>query len=179
MTGRTSEAGFTLIELMISLALFALVAVAGLALVESTLGIEARTGGRLERLGDMQRAMFVIGADLQQLAPGDLIGDAQALGFTRRSDASPFGRVSLRYAVEDGALMRTPEGQRAQRLLTGVTAGRWRFHAAGTGWTDHWPPAPEATSDWPDAVAIELTVAPDGPGLSGTLRRVVVLPDVP
>ncbi len=45
------EEGFTLIELMISLALFGLLAMAGFALVDGVLGIQARTAGRLDRAG--------------------------------------------------------------------------------------------------------------------------------
>jgi general secretion pathway protein J len=38
------EAGFTLIELMISLGLFALIAVAGLALVEGIINVQVPSG---------------------------------------------------------------------------------------------------------------------------------------
>ncbi|WP_226948552.1 PulJ/GspJ family protein, partial [Rhizorhabdus wittichii] len=70
------EAGFTLIELMISLALFGLIALAGLALVDSLMGIRDRTEGRLDRLAEVQRAMYVIDNDLTQISPGPLQGDA-------------------------------------------------------------------------------------------------------
>ncbi len=64
------QGGFTLLELMISLGLFALIAVAGLALVDSVIGVDGRTEARLDRVADLQRAMVVVSSDLDQIAPG-------------------------------------------------------------------------------------------------------------
>lgn len=182
MTPRDDEAGFTLLELMISLALFGLIAVAGLALVDGVLGIEARTGGRLDRLAELERALYVMTLDLEQVAEGRVEGTGDALSFNRRAPALGGIAVPVRYALEGGVLDRIlggPAGGGTQRLLTGVSEIHWRFYEPGRGWLDRWPPVPQQADAWPAAVAAEITLASNTPGPSGFVRRVVALPARP
>ena len=166
MTDRRDDDGFTLIELMISLALFALIAVAGLALVNSVLGVEGRTSERLDRLSDVQRAMLVVQGDLEQVAGGDLRGGGAALSFSRAAPGLGGVPVAVTYRLDGGILTRSA-GAGTQALIGGVTAMRWRFFDGA--WVATWP---VATADaWPRAVEMEVTLADRGP-----LRRVVVLP---
>lgn len=167
------EAGFTLIELMISLALFALIAVAGLALVDSVLGVRGRTEVRMDRLADMQRMMFVLASDVEQVADGDIVGDRAGVSFRR--SAAGFGGppVEVRYAVVAGTLVRTA-GRSPQTLLDGVTGARWRF--LDLRWEASWPPNAESRERWPRAIELELRTS-GAPG--GVLRRVVALPARP
>lgn len=167
---RVGEAGFTLLELMISLGLFALIAVAGLALVDSVIGVDGRTEARLDRVADLQRAMVVIASDLDQIAPGPMGGDAAGVRFRRSAPGLGGVPIGVGYRVTDGQLLRVVDG-RAQRVLDQVTAARWRYFDGG--WLDSWPPAPDRSLDWPRAVVVELQVG--GPG-GGNLRRVVTLP---
>ena len=180
---RRREGGFTLIEMIIALALFGLIAVAGLGLVESVLGISARTDGRMDRLAEIQRAMFVIDADLGQLSAGPLAEDRGVLSF-RRHAASLDGRgETVAYALAGGTLRRTLGGTaqpvRVQHLLTGVSGIHWGYYVAGEGWRDGWPPDPAKPDVWPAAVAADITLADDAGPLHGTLRRVVELPARP
>jgi general secretion pathway protein J len=174
-----SEAGFTLIELMISLALFGLIALAGLALVDSLMGIRDRTEGRLDRLAEVQRAMYVIDNDLSQLSPGPLQGDGAGVSFSRPLAAAGGLPVRIDYQLGAGTLLRgvrargLPQG--AQRLLQGVGSVRWSYYQPGAGWVDRWPPSPELSQKWPAAVAADIVLMPGGT-VNGTLRRVVPLP---
>ncbi len=176
------EAGFTLIELIISLALFALIAMAGLALVESLLGVQGGTEGRLDRLAEIQRAMFVIDNDLAQIATGPVAGQADQLSFSRPITAVGGLPVRMRYAVVGGTLGRSLDGRGlpgiSQQMLAGIASLRWTFYTPATGWIDRWPPSPEQASEWPSAVAADIMLAP-GRGASGSLRRVVALPAKP
>lgn len=178
--GPDGEAGFTLIEVMIALALFGLIALAGLALVDSVLGIEQRTGRRLDRLADLQRAMFVMTSDLEQIAAGRLTGGGDALAFSRPVAAAGGVPVTVRYALAGGTIGRAvavpggPSG--TQMLLPGVAALRFRFWTAATGWAGRWPPDPTLADTWPAAVAADITLAPGTPGPGGTLTRIVPLP---
>ncbi|ABQ68938.1 prepilin-type cleavage/methylation domain-containing protein [Rhizorhabdus wittichii DC-6] len=173
------EAGFTLIELMISLALFGLIALAGLALVDSLMGIRDRTEGRLDRLAEVQRAMYVIDNDLTQISPGPLQGDAATVRFSRPLAAAGGLPVRIDYQLGAGTLLRGVRGrglpQGAQRMLQGVAAVRWSYYRPGEGWVDRWPPAPELANQWPAAVAADIALAPGGT-VGGSLRRVVPLP---
>lgn len=166
------EAGFTLIELMISLGLFALIAVAGLALVDGIIKVQGRTETRLDRLADLQRALFVVTSDLDQLAGGDISGAGTSLSFTRAAPGMGGAAVSLRYGVTGGMLVRGL-GPMPQRVLGGVSAARWRFWDGA--WFERWPLNAEGKARWPRAIALEMQVA--GPGGTATqVRRVVALP---
>jgi general secretion pathway protein J len=177
------EQGFTLIELIVSLALFGLIAVAGLALVENVLGVQAQTDGRLERLGDLQRAIYVLTNDLEQVSEGAITGGPTQIAFRRHARASGGYGAPVAYALEGGVLVRTllpvvPGGAaRAQRLLDGVSSVRWRYRDGTRGWRESWPPAEvERKDDWPDAVEMLMVLTPGRGRPAGTLRRIVALP---
>lgn len=165
--------GFTLIELMISLGLFALIAVAGLALVDGIINVNSRTEGRLDRLATLQRTMFVIASDLDQVAAGPMEGKGNQIRFSRAVPGTGGRAIPVEYRVAAGTLIRIAPAP--QLLLPGVGRVRWRFWDGG--WIDHWP---VDTSDanknrWPRAVEIEM--AAQGPGGAPvSLRRVVTLP---
>lgn len=173
-TDGVGEAGFTLVELIVSLAIFALLAVAGLALVDGILGIQRRTAGRIERLGDVQRALSVMSADLGQAADGPVAGGGDALLFSRPTVGGLPGEV--RYGLADGGWTRTAGGTR-QMMLPEVAALRFRFWTRGDGWLDRWPPGAQRRDEWPAAVEMRATLGAGQPG--GTVRRLVLLPARP
>jgi general secretion pathway protein J len=167
------ESGFTLIELMISLGLFALIAVAGLALVDGILRVNGRTEARLDRLAALQRTMFVLTSDLDQVASGPIEGRGDRLSFTRSAPGTGGLATPVRYAVAGGVLVRAAPAP--QLLLPGVIAARWRFWDGG--WNDRWPlgDSDEAKARWPRAIALDVQTAGPG-GTAVTLRRIVALP---
>lgn len=167
-----AQAGFTLIELMISLGLFALIAVAGLALVDGIISVQGRTEKRLDRLADLQRAMFVVTSDLDQIAPGPISGGRAGISFTRSAPGIGGAAVKLDYAAAGGALVRRV-GPLPQVVLAGVGQAQWRFWD-GT-WVDRWPVREEDEKRWPRAVELRMQAAGPG-GTPATLRRVIVLP---
>ncbi|WP_326525702.1 type II secretion system protein GspJ [Sphingomonas sp.] len=166
--GPKRDAGFTLIELMISLLLFALIAVAGVALVDSVLGVQGRTEARLDRLTQLQRAMLVVSGDLEQVAGGDISGGGGAIAFSRTAPGVGGVPVTVRYALARGVLVRDAGGG-PQAVLRGVEGVRWRFWQGG--WAERWPAGDPA--DWPQAVELEVTLAGQP---AGSIRRVVTLP---
>ncbi|WP_109806437.1 type II secretion system protein GspJ [Sphingosinithalassobacter portus] len=170
--GAGRESGFTLIEVMISLGLFALIAVAGLAMVDGILGVQRRTEVRLDRLTQLQRTTYVVTDDLDQIARGPIAGDATGIRFTRAAPGMGGAPVTLGYSLSGDTLVRTIGGM-PQLLLPGVTAVRWRYWDGE--WHDSWPLDADHAQDWPRAVSVDLQLAGQGPG-SGTLRRIVTLP---
>ncbi|URW74577.1 prepilin-type N-terminal cleavage/methylation domain-containing protein [Sphingomonas donggukensis] len=162
------DAGFTLIELLISLLLFALIAVAGIALVDSVLGVEGRTGARLDRLTDLQRAMLVVSGDVEQVSAGDITGGGASLTFRRSAPGVGGPPVTVRYGLDRGVLVRDA-GSGTQAVLRDVAGVRWRFYEGG--WSDRWPLG-EAKA-WPRAVEVEVTLTGTP---SGAVRRVMLLP---
>lgn len=166
--------GFTLIELMISLGLFALIAVAGLALVQGIINVQGRTEIRLDRLAEVQRTMFVVSSDVDQIASGRISGNAKdGLKFVRAAPGTGGARIPVEYLVQGGMLIRKG-GPGIQPLLPGVTAARWRFWNGA--WRDSWPMSEETADQWPLAIEMELQIVSPNGGPAGTLRRVVVLP---
>jgi len=164
------QGGFTLLELMISLGLFALIAVAGMALVDGVIGVDGRTEARLDRVADLQRAMVVIASDFDQIAPGPMAGDAAGVRFVRAAPGFGGIGIAVAYRVEGGRLLRMVDG-RAQLVLADVAGARWRYFDGG--WTARWPVTLDRSAEWPRAVAVDVQVA--GPG-GGMLRRIVTLP---
>ena len=167
-----AQAGFTLIEMIVALALFALISLAGVELVETMSGIEWRTDGRMDKLASLQRALYVIDADFDQLADGpERNGDTVSL---LRNSADGRRRVAYR-AAPDG-LHRSVDG--ADRLLVpGLVQVAWRFYKPPYGWVF----APTTVDDAHRPRGVEFTAilppAPNAP--AGPLRRVVALPAEP
>lgn len=167
--------------------LFALIALAGFSLLQTVLDTQQRTEDRLRRLSDIQRALFVVASDLDQVS-GRIEGGADAIVF-QKTDAvgRPF---VVRYGRSGDTLTRTvsgPMGERAQPLLRGVTDARWSYRLAGLGWSGVTALALPAVVATPDlmlppppavrAVALDLTVAgPDG--RAATVRRVIATPEI-
>ena len=69
---RAGDAGLSLIEVLVSLAIFAVIGVAGLTVLDTVARTGENTEGRLERLADIDRAFLVIRRDLAQIAPIDV-----------------------------------------------------------------------------------------------------------
>lgn len=183
--------GFTLIEVIIALALFALIGVAGFSMLSGVLQTQERTDGRLQRLSDIQRAVFVISADLDQVS-GRIDGDGSTLTF-QKTDLSGRPVVVVRYALRDAQLFRTvsgPLGERDQAILNGVRSLGWTYRRRGLGWSPSPPPPPAPVDPLAppgfvpppppppvQAVAMDLRLL-GVDGREATLRRVIRTPEL-
>ena len=183
--------GFTLIEVIIALALFALIGVAGFSMLSGVLQTQERTDGRLQRLSDIQRAVFVISADLDQIS-GRIDGDGSTLTF-QKTDLSGRPVVVVRYALRDAQLFRTvsgPLGERDQAILNGVRSLGWTYRRRGLGWSPSPPPPPAPVDPLAppgfvpppppppvQAVAMDLRLL-GVDGREATLRRVIRTPEL-
>ncbi|PZU10242.1 prepilin-type N-terminal cleavage/methylation domain-containing protein [Sphingomonas sp.] len=169
--GGDPDAGFTLVEMIVALALFALISLAAFALVESVLSVQRRTDRRLDRIAELDRALYLMGADFGALSDGPfLMGEAVGM---RRNAAG--GQVLVGYALLGDTLMRS-RGLDPRPLISGVEAAAWRFHRAD-GWRD--VPTRPREAGRPDAVELTLRLAPRDGAPGGTLRRVILLPAMP
>ena len=181
-----SQAGFTLIEVLISLAVFSVMALAGIAMIESILRVEERTKGRLDRIGAMQRAMYLLTKDIEQAETGSFAETESGVGFLRRAPSlfepsRPFG-----YVLKDGALQRVftdRSGRRKEeRLLDGVSGLETNFYYRGTGWSPTLFVKPETAAPaigvaeevpQPIAVALRMTIAGENGNRASQLERMV------
>jgi type II secretion system protein J len=175
------QAGFTLVEVMIALLIFSMLAVAGVAILSFSVRAGAATGARLDDTAALNRTLSVLSADLAQAVDRPardesgatrpaFIGEAGAAalpmlqlvrgGWSNLDAAARPGLQKVAYQVERGALERTAYPQldgaaplAPAVLMTGVRDVRLRYRIAGA-WSDRW----DGTAGAPLPQAMELTV---------------------
>ena len=177
-----AERGFTLIEMMIALLIFALLAAGGVSLLSFGVRAQAVAGKKLDDVAALSRLDGILVADLAQAVPrqtrdegGSLRpafegGNGQTLlrlvrGGWDNVDGAPRANVQkVAYVLsEEGAIQRIayPMLDGAAPLppatmLTNVAAVSLRYRLAGA-WADNWRGRPEAPL--PDAVEMTITRA--------------------
>ncbi|MDD3326389.1 MAG: type II secretion system minor pseudopilin GspJ [Zoogloea sp.] len=188
----TRQRGLTLIELMVALAIFAVLGVLSYRALAEVSTSRTRLEDGFERWRSIGRAMQRIDADLLQLvapaASASTTANVQAspallltraasggaeLQLLRLDDARGVRRVG--YRLVDGRLDWLRWSGRdalgdpiVEPLLGNVRNVRWRFLTGGNR-VDAWPPG-ERRHTLPDAVILELEL-PD----HGTLTRFIAL----
>ncbi|MFK0094394.1 type II secretion system minor pseudopilin GspJ [Pseudomonas sp. NPDC090592] len=156
----STQRGFTLLELLLAVAIFALLAAGTSQLLAAFTRADAARQAHADELRALGRAMSVIQRDaLQGYWPaGGKHGEGLGIALTpyrvswllgAERDRQPLPRSNLRvveYWLEDGVLWRQrrtlEHGQvRPQRLLDGIVALHWRMYGAESGWVSSWPAA--------------------------------------
>ncbi|RDH44871.1 type II secretion system minor pseudopilin GspJ [Zooshikella ganghwensis] len=162
---KTQSGGFTLLELMIAIAIFSIVSMAAYSLFHTTARTQAVTEKSLKRLNEVQRAFLIMEKDFSQLAPrpikselGEVLPAFVAnqggylVEFTRQGWRNPalakrseFQRVA--YTLEDDKLIRrfwlvldrAPNPPyKEQVILTGVNSISFRFLNQEHNWVEDW-----------------------------------------
>jgi general secretion pathway protein J len=176
--------GFTLVELLVALAIFGLIAAAGVSLLSISVQSQARVTQRLDSDGDTGRILSMLGQDFAQAAPRawrDALGssrsalelgrDGALITYIRSGGESGSSRIMLR--LEGKVLVRQSispvDGDskpRRMTLATGVDAVQIRVRQRGQ-WTSNWRPiSPDRLPD-----AVELVVAQE----SGPVRMLFLV----
>lgn len=179
--------GFTLVEMLVALAVFALLAAGGVTVMAWASASQGVTQARMARVGELQRARAMLQADLSQAAPRRTrnaagIGAVQAFtgsaepgagvlfALTRRGWENPQGapRASLQYVeyrLRDGRLERSArpmlDGARLdppQAVIEGVREARVMYRFQGE-WMDGWPGGMDRVPE-----ALRLTLELEGLG---------------
>jgi general secretion pathway protein J len=190
--------GFTLLEVLIAMAIFAVVGVMAYGGLQAVLGQQAIARESAARFREVQFAVQQISRDLYQLQPrpvreelGDgirsaLLADARnrfPVEFTRGGWSNPLGQPRatvqrVAYALDDDRLMRLhwfapdrtlSEEPVEREILGGVREFRLRFFTAGA-WSDDWPRA--LSGDDPALLPVAIEVILDLEDW-GEIRRII------
>lgn len=194
--------GFTLLELLIAVAILSLIAVGAYTLLSDTVRVRERGQVHQQQLRDLQKAMMILQRDLQQATPRairDEYGDVQpalylpqqnVLEFSRRGWRNPLQQtrselVRLRYRAEGGELLRerwevldrarVTQPQKIV-LLDNISDFSVQVVAEGS-LSDSWPRLSQAgedrkTTDMPQAVEVAFRHP-----TFGLIRRIILLPN--
>jgi general secretion pathway protein J len=204
LTAPRHAAGFTLMELLVAMAIFAVVGALALSGYTQLQKQSEYAEQRLDRTREVQRAVQILCQDLEQVEPRAIrepigetklpalyagVGVEYLLQLTRAGWSNTAGlprptlqRVGYRMDGQElwrdhwPVLDRTPSVEPTrEKLLTGVKSVTFRFMDAGRNWLDHWPEAQTA-----DQTTIRLRPAAVEITIDledwGTIRRVVEVP---
>jgi general secretion pathway protein J len=195
--GRSPAAGFTLLELVVAMALFAVLSVMTYSSLRAMLDSRHQVEEETARLAAVQITMTRLARDLGQATDREIRDEfgnrqpalishpfrAEGLEFTRGGWRNPTGkkRSSLQrvaYRLDNGELLRSswPTLDRdvaakpfSQPLIDKVSRFQVRFLDGTGNWHDEWP-LPAATDPLPLAVEVWLELED-----WGRLRRLVPL----
>lgn len=193
------HSGFTLLELLIAVAVFAVLGAMAYGGLNAVLNTQAQTELAAERLEALQLTMRYLERDLEQILPRPIrnaFGDTESalyldgqpvLALTQAGMRNPSGlsRSSLlrvSWGLEDDAVVRTVwphldgsqvEQTRKTRLLEEVDDLNIRVMDDKKTWVEQWPPLSVTPEKTPKALAVEvtLTAAP-----WGEITRIFALP---
>lgn len=196
MRGRSSEAGFTLVELMVSLLIFGMISAAGVALLTFSVRAQDLADQRLDKLAGLRRFSAILTSDLAQAAPRIARDQAGAprfalVGGSGQAEAVPLSLVRRGWENLDGSPRPSLQkvdyrlsGNRLERvgyrfvdgapamdpvpLVEGVGALRLRYRDVKGQWRERWDP--EQPTEMPTAV--EMTIDIEG---SGTVRQLFLV----
>ena len=172
------QRGFTLLELMVAIAIFVIFSAMAYGGLMTVLNARADIEDSLEDTRQLQMALFRLEQDIEQIRarpirddfgdprPAVLLDELQRLEFTRGGRRNPMKlQISqlerVAYGLEDEALVRYAWAtlDRVQDttitktiLLDDVIDLNWRFLGAGSDWEDQWP-IPDPTTGAPALTA--------------------------
>lgn len=175
MLASTSHRGLTLLEVLVAMAVFTVVATIGYGGLQQTIAAKRQLTDNSDQFAELQRSMLRLERDLTSLMPRparDHLGDSQPAFYSRgtgnairvqfthggRQNSAELPQSNLQrvsyYWTEDGIIRQywqrldTIAGTqpREQPLFSGVSALSWSFLDRHNQWHDQWPPLNQTTN---------------------------------
>lgn len=191
--------GFTLLELLIALFIFTIIAIVVTHTLHNTLDIQEHTEKRAQNFADLQHSLLIISNDMSQIINRSainfqdkeetpVVGTPTEVTFTHAGHDNPDGNLlqstlqRVRYRVDKHNLLRetwnvldqTPKSKPFKRiLLTNVEAIHFDFLNAKKLFNEHWP-EPNSSQQSPLPRAIRLTLTLKG---YGKLEQTYLIPE--
>lgn len=194
------QSGFTLIEVLVAMAIFAVLSALAYMTIGQTLSNSEMLTERMDRLQSVQRTMSLLSTELLQAAPRSIRGD---LGDTQPALISDFGaefalqlthngwpnsagvprstQQRTAYRIEDDELVRyhwnvldrtANNIAVATVLLDNIESLTFRFLQQNGEWTEQWPPTSGQPSSDTNLLPRAVTIVLVLPD-EGELTRVV------
>ena len=198
--------GFTLLELLIAISIFALLGLGTYRMLDSVLRADAATRGQEQRLRELVRGLAAFERDIlqaQRRPIRDPFGDARAalvgesseqdsIEVTRGGWRNPLGsarsslqRVRWQLSGEQWqrrywtVLDQAQDSQpQVQQALDGVLSVQLRYLDKDFNWVDSWPPSEGETAQRLENLPLGVELVLEHRQF-GELRRVLRLPDGP
>lgn len=187
-----NESGFTLVEMLVALSIFALLSAAGVTMLRSSVDTQAAVDERLTELGAAGRLHALLASDLGQAVdrttrgPGGdrpaFSGEASGMrlvraGWSNIDDAARSDLQRVEWRAEQGSLVRvgqkrldgSDDGQPAV-LARSIASAAFRYRNLDGSWSALFL----ASEQRPLPTAVEVTLTPKG---SAPVVMVFALPD--
>lgn len=173
------QSGFTLLELVIAMAIFALLGLASWGLFDGVVRVKRGTTEHEREFRSLQRAVAVIERDVLHATDQPVVLQQSVLQLQRSHWRNPLDqprseRQLLTYRLDNGTLWRESQGEgvpsvQRQKLLGDVRDLSWRVFDAQSGWSSDWPSGRGVKR--PMAVEVQFST-----GRFEAIRRVLLLP---
>lgn len=186
-----SESGFTLVEMLVAMTIFALLAAAGVGILRSSVDTQSAVDRRLAEVGVVGRLHALLASDIGQAVlrptrgPGGerpaFIGESSRMQLVRAGwhnlDGEPRSTLQrVEWRLEQGGLARVGHGQLDGSdggdpavLARSIEQVAFRYRGAAGDWSSVWQSTPQ--EPLPAAVELSLKVRGEPP-----LLFVVALP---
>lgn len=196
MTKRPSisagEIGFTLIEMLVAMTIFAILAAAGVGILRSSVDTQAAVDRRLGEIGEIGRLQALLANDLGQaverqtrdgqISRPSFIGEAGRMAFVRGGwsnldDAPRSSLQRVEWRLAEGGLARVGHRQldgadaTAPAVMARGATASFRFRQADGSWSSTFASTPR----FPLPAAVEATVTPRQ---GGAVTLIVALPEI-
>lgn len=177
--------GFTLIEIIVALFIFAILAVIATTSLYNVLNARERVEANSQQFAEMQVAVVLMGRDISQSIDRPIInnfnekqpamlGKGTSVELTRSGFSNPFSLAKrshllrVAYAVKQGELIRetwrvldqAPTTKPDTRvLMKGISSISFRYLAHNNQFYNSWPPGNETNeNELPKAIQVTMTV---------------------